>query len=111
MFPDSSCFLHLRQVVFFARAAGCAVFDDSGDVVVIVCADVGASGADVGVSGEEIFKAAPPFGSSGVAVSMLKVLLCSTSILAISSWVLDISPLGSFSLTSCDRHAFMKITS
>jgi hypothetical protein len=104
--------LHLRQVVFFARAAGCAVFDDSGDVVVIVlCADVGASGANVGVSGEEIFKAAPPFGSSGVAVSMLKVLLCSTSILAISSWVLDILPLGSLSLTSCVRHAFMKITS
>ena len=53
-FPDSNCFLHLRQVVFFARAAGCAVFDDFGDVVDVVDVAVIATGADVGGSGADV---------------------------------------------------------
>ena len=60
-FPNSNCFLHLQQVIFFAQAAGCAVFDDFGDVVDIIniaviatSANVGGSGADVRRSGDNI---------------------------------------------------------
>jgi len=53
-FPDSNCFLHLRQVVFFAQATGCAVFNNSGNAIDIVNVAVIATGADVGGSGADI---------------------------------------------------------